>query len=60
MINTGLEIQSTKTRLTGIIQIHVLECPNPKCLTKTKQTLYLPQKMNGLIEVNLLLMIMYF
>ncbi len=44
MINTGLEIQKTKTRLTGIIKIHVLECPNPKCLTKTKQTLYLPSK----------------
>ena len=44
MINTGLEIQSTKTRLTGTIQIHVLECPNPKCLIKTKQTLYLPSK----------------
>ena len=44
MINTGLEIQSTKTRLTGIIQIHILECPNPKCLTKTKQKLYLPSK----------------
>ena len=44
MINTGLDIQSTKTRLTGIIQLHILECPNPKCLTKTKQKLYLPTK----------------
>ena len=44
MINKGLEVQSTKTRLTGIIQLHILECPNPKCLTKTKQKLYLPTK----------------
>ena len=44
MINKGLEVQSTKTRLTGIIQLHILECPNPKCLTKTKQKLYLPVK----------------
>ena len=44
MINKGLEVQSTKTRLTGIIQLHILECPNPKCLTKTKQKLYLPAK----------------
>ena len=44
MINTGLENQKIKTRLTGIIQIHILECPNPKCLTKTKQKLYLPSK----------------
>ena len=42
MINTGLEIPSTKTRLTGIIQLHIIECPNSKCLTKTKQKLYLP------------------
>ena len=42
MINTGLEVQSIKTRLTGIIQLHIIECPNSKCLTKTKQKLYLP------------------
>ena len=31
-----------KALLSGIMQMHVLECPNKKCIAKTKQKLYLP------------------
>ena len=28
--------------LTGILQMHSLECPNPDCLTKNTKAIYLP------------------
>ena len=31
-----------KTLLIGIIQLHILECPVPNCITKTKEKLYIP------------------
>ena len=31
-----------KALLSGIMQMHVLECPNKKCISKSKQRLYLP------------------
>ena len=31
-----------KALFSGIMQMHILECPNKKCITKTKQRLYLP------------------
>ena len=32
----------SKNLLIGIMQLHVIECPNPECVTKTKKKLYLP------------------
>ena len=31
-----------KSLLIGVMQLHVIECPNPDCTTKTKKRLYLP------------------
>lgn len=31
-----------KALLTGILQMHAIECPNPTCLSKTKNKIYLP------------------
>ena len=31
-----------KALLSGIMQMHVLECPNKECISKTKKKLYLP------------------
>ena len=31
-----------KSLLIGIMQLHVIECPNPDCVTKNKKKLYLP------------------
>ena len=32
----------SKSLLIGIMQLHVIECPNPDCVTKTRKKLYLP------------------
>ena len=31
-----------KALLAGIVQTHIIECPNPDCISKTKEKLYLP------------------
>ena len=36
------ESPEEKSVLSGIIHMHMVECPNPACLTKTKDPIYLP------------------
>ena len=42
LIGTCEHDQEAKSLLIGIIQLHILECPNPDCVTKNKKKLYLP------------------
>ena len=42
IIYSDLSNIENKTLLIGIIQLHILECPIPNCITKTKQKLYIP------------------
>ena len=42
IINSDLSNILEKTLLIGIIQLHILECPIPNCITKTKEQLYIP------------------
>ena len=41
-MNNYEENPQEKVLLTGIMQIHAIECPNPLCLSKTKEKIYLP------------------
>ena len=41
-INTIEEYPEDKAFLAGIIQMHSVECPNPNCLIKSKEPIYLP------------------
>ncbi|MCQ2816891.1 MAG: PAS domain S-box protein, partial [archaeon] len=41
-INNYEENPKEKVLLNGIIQMHALECPNPNCLSRTKNKIYLP------------------
>ena len=41
-MNNYEENPQEKVLLTGIMQMHALECPNPTCLSKTKDKIYLP------------------
>ena len=41
-INHIDEKPEDKALLAGIMQMHAIECPNPECLSKTKNKLYLP------------------
>ena len=41
-INTIEESQQDRAFLAGIIQMHSVECPNPNCLIKTSEPIYLP------------------
>ena len=41
-MNTFEENPQEKVLLTGIMQMHAIECPNPTCLSKTKDKIYLP------------------
>ena len=36
------EDPTSKSFLTGIMEMHKVECPNPLCVSKTKENLYLP------------------
>ena len=41
-INNVNENPEKKAILAGIIHMHSVECPNPNCLAKTKEKIYLP------------------
>jgi len=41
-ISTIDEDPTSKSFLSGIIEMHKVECPNPMCVSKTKSNLYLP------------------
>ena len=41
-INTIEEFPQDKAFLAGIIQMHSVECPNPNCLIKSNEPIYLP------------------
>ena len=41
IINSG-EDPKIKSLLSGIIHMHMIECPNPNCVSKHKQRIYLP------------------
>ena len=41
-INLAEQNPEEKAILTGIMYIHSIECPNPNCISKTKNKLYLP------------------
>ena len=42
LINNVEESYQDKSILSGIIKMHLIECPNPNCLIKTKEDIYLP------------------
>ena len=42
LINNIQESYDDKSLLSGIIKMHSIECPNPYCLLKTKEDIYLP------------------
>ena len=42
LINNVEESYEDKSLLSGIIKMHSIECPNPNCLLKTKEDIYLP------------------
>ena len=44
MINIDSQNTEIKSVLTGIIQLHIIECQNKKCILKQKELLYLPKK----------------
>ena len=41
-MNSLDENPEDKALLAGIMQMHIIECPNPNCLSKNKEKLYLP------------------
>ena len=41
-ISTIEEDSTSRSFLSGIIEMHKVECPNPMCVSKTKSNLYLP------------------
>jgi len=43
MINFDSQDSELKSNLTGIIQIHIIECPNKNCILKNKEELFLPK-----------------
>ena len=43
MINYDSQDTELKSTLTGIIQLHVIECPNKNCIVKKKEQLFLPK-----------------
>ena len=42
LINNVEENSNDKSLLSGMIKMHKIECPNPNCLLKTKEDIYLP------------------
>ena len=42
LTNNQEESYENKSLLAGIIKMHEIECPNPTCLLKTKEKLFLP------------------
>ena len=48
MINYDSQDTELKSTLTGIIQLHVIECPNKNCIVKKKEQLFLPKTENFL------------
>ena len=42
LINNVEGNKEDKSLLSGIIKMHLSECPNPNCLLKTKEDIYLP------------------
>ena len=42
LTNNQEESYANKSLLAGIIKMHEIECPNPLCILKTKEKLYLP------------------
>ncbi len=42
LISQSNENPDAKSLLIGIIEIHSIECPNNNCLSKTKESIYLP------------------
>ena len=42
LINNADERIENKSKLCGMIKMHLIECPNPNCLLKTKEDIYLP------------------
>ena len=42
LTNNPEESYENKSLLSGIIKMHEIECPNPSCILKTKEKLYLP------------------
>ena len=42
LINNVEESYEDKAILSGIIKMHLIECPNTNCLLKTKEDIYLP------------------
>ena len=44
LIQLSNENPEAKSLLIGIMEIHAIECPNSKCLTKTKEKIYLPNE----------------
>ena len=42
LTNNPEESYQNKSLLSGIIKMHEIECPNPACILKTKENLYLP------------------
>ena len=42
LTNNPEENYQTKSLLSGIIKMHEIECPNPACIIKTKESLFLP------------------
>ena len=43
MINYDSQDNDLKSTLTGIIQLHLIECPNKNCIVKKNEQLYLPK-----------------
>ena len=44
MINSDSQDSEVKSVLTGIMQLHIIECQNKNCILKHKELLYLPKK----------------
>ena len=42
LVNNVEESSEDKSLLSGMIKMHLIECPNPNCLLKTKEDIYLP------------------
>lgn len=42
-INLASEEDEEKALLIGILQMHIVECPNEKCLSKSNEKIYLPR-----------------
>ena len=42
LVNSIEDSNNDKSLLSGMIKMHKIECPNPNCLLKTKEDMYLP------------------